>query len=265
MFHRSVSPCQAASWKYCLYRVCTWFKCAHCANSRSFKCAQSNLNLWKAQDHEKLPKIFSWDLAMIFYKVSSNLLPLLLCLPSLLTIIDTYSELFIFSAFLTVQNICAYLFKDLLYFDILIMPFPIAALLWWWRMHVMATRELALRQMDFSGSANAFLTRWKSHLRGWCLWWACGNVTCANGLLHFYLIRHNIWIRNASNLSRGENVAGCETRMWRARAIKVVHQPPAASLRLHTWDLHILAYFEFKHICETSLQTWNIYIYSCPF
>ena len=91
--------------------------------------------LKKSKGHEKLlfiltPKIFPWDLAMIFYKVSSNLLPLLLCLPSLLTIIDTYSELFIFSAFLTVQNICAYLFKDLLYFDILIMPFPIAALLW---------------------------------------------------------------------------------------------------------------------------------------
>ena len=154
-----------------------------------------------------------------------------------------YSKLFYIQCVLTVQNICAYLFKGLLYFDIL-GPFPIAALLWWWRMHVMATRELAFRQMDFSGSANAFLTRWKSHLRGWCLWWACGNVTCANGLLHFYLIRHNIWIRNASNLSRGENVAGCETRMWRARAIKVVHQPPAASFHLHTWDLHIAVVLE---------------------
>ena len=161
------------------------------------------------------------------YSVYLPYLPLLTCT----------ANCFIFSVFLTVQNICAYLFKDLLYFDILLRPFPIAALLWWWRMHVMATRELALRQMDFSGSANAFLTRWKSHLRGWCLWWACGNVTCANGLLHFYLIRHNIWIRNASNLSRGENVAGCETRMWRARAIKVVHQPAA--------------YFRFAHLRST--------------
>ena len=157
--------------------------------------------------------------------------------------------------FLIVKNICIYLSKDLFYFDIL-RPFPIAALLWWWRMHVMATRELAFRQMDFSGSANAFLTRWKSHLRGWCLWWACGNVTCANGLLHFYLIRHNIWIRNASNLSRGENVAGCETRMWRARAIKVVHQPPAASFHLHTWDLHIAVVLEkFK-----KAKDWIVYL-----